>query len=84
MKASLLNKVAPLKSNILILHGEEMAWAQPAQSSALEAALAQSEVTITRHTLPATSDGYMESEGALAYYRYLQGFLSKHALQKAP
>ena len=79
MKASLLNKVAPLKSNILILHGEEMAWAQPAQSSALEAALAQSEVTATRHTLPTTSDRHMESEGALAYYRYLQHFLYTHA-----
>ncbi|MEK9949061.1 MAG: hypothetical protein VW579_07845 [Verrucomicrobiales bacterium] len=33
---------------------------------------------------PVGSDGYMESEGALAYYRYLQGFFSKHALQKAP
>ncbi len=79
MKASLLNKVAPLKSNILILHGEEMAWAQPSQSSALEAALAQSEVTATRHTLPTTSDRHMESEGALAYYRYLQHFLYTHA-----
>ena len=84
MKASLLNKVAPLKSNILILHGEEMAWAHPTQSTVLAGALAQSGVIATRHTLPATSDGYMESEGALAYYRYLQGFLSKHALQKVP
>jgi dienelactone hydrolase len=84
MEASLLNKVAPLKSNILILHGEEMTWAHPTQSTALAAALAQSGVTATRHTLPATSDGYMESEGALAYYRYLQVFFSKHALQKAP
>ena len=79
MKASLLNKVVPLKSNILILHGEEMAWAHPAQSSALEVALAQSEVTATRHTLPTTSDRHMESEGALAYYRYLQHFLYTHA-----
>ena len=79
IKASLLSKVAPLKSNILILHGEEMAWAHPAQSSALEAALAQSEVTATRHTLPTTSDRHMESEGALAYYRYLQHFLYTHA-----
>ena len=53
--------------------------AMNAQSSALEAALAQSEVTATRHTLPTTSDRHMESEGALAYYRYLQHFLYTHA-----
>ena len=51
----------------------------PAQSSALEAALAQSEVTATRHTLPTTVTDTWNGRSRPTYYRYLQHFLYTHA-----